>query len=146
MESKLADQDQVKEVHSKRGRQYNDDDYRQLEDLMYDRMSLRLEAAQLIMGPDVDTCMRTVEDPHGSGKTELHILERINMSFSVQHAIVDAPTLTRFKITGELPELQVNFSDRKYSMSSPVWCREKWTDPVRNFDEVYRYFRTAFWG
>lgn len=47
VESKLADQDQVKEVQSKRGKQYSNDDYKQLEDLMYDRLSLRLESTQV---------------------------------------------------------------------------------------------------
>lgn len=47
IESKLVDKDQVKEVQSKRGKQYSNDDYRQLEDLMYDRLSLRLESTQV---------------------------------------------------------------------------------------------------
>jgi vacuolar protein sorting-associated protein 13A/C len=47
VESNLADKDQLKEVQSKRGRQYNDEDYKQLETLMYDRFSLQLEAAQV---------------------------------------------------------------------------------------------------
>ena len=47
VESKLADQDRLKEVQSKRGRQYSDEDFRQLEDLMYDKLSLRLESTQV---------------------------------------------------------------------------------------------------
>lgn len=47
VESNLADKDQLKEVQSKRGRQYNDEDYKQLETLMYDRFSLQLQAAQV---------------------------------------------------------------------------------------------------
>ncbi len=69
------------------------------------------------MGPDVDACLQALSHEQSSGKTDLHILERINMSFSVQNAIINAPNLTRFKIAGDLPELQVNFSDRRYSMS-----------------------------
>ncbi|WVQ62160.1 uncharacterized protein L199_000298 [Kwoniella botswanensis] len=111
--SKLADKDKLKEVQSKRGRQYSDDDYKQLEDLMYDRFDLHLQSAQLLMGGDIDACMNALED-HSEGADELHVLERINMSFSVQNAIVNAPNLTRFKIAGHLPELHVNFSDRKY--------------------------------
>ena len=45
--SKLADQDQLKEVQRKRGRQYDEEDFKQLETLMYDRLSLQLEAAQV---------------------------------------------------------------------------------------------------
>ncbi|ORY32314.1 hypothetical protein BCR39DRAFT_523905, partial [Naematelia encephala] len=114
VESKLADQEQLKDVQSKRGRQYNDEDFKQLEDLMYDKLSLRLESTQLLMGGNVEACLNAIDDPHGDDKTDLHILERINMSFSVQNAIINAPNLTRFKIAGELPELQVNFSDTKY--------------------------------
>ena len=59
--------------------------------------------------------MRAIEATDTGHETELHILERINMSFTVQNAIVNAPNITRFKIAGDLPDLQVNFSDRKYS-------------------------------
>lgn len=45
--SKLADKEQLQEVQNKRGRQYNEDDYKQLEDLMYDRLDLRLESTQV---------------------------------------------------------------------------------------------------
>lgn len=69
------------------------------------------------MGGNVDICLQALDRPHEAGAPELHILERINMSFTVQNAIVNTSTLTRFKIAGELPELQVNFSDRKYSKS-----------------------------
>lgn len=67
------------------------------------------------MGDDIEACLNALNRPHGPGDgPDLHIVERINMSFTVQNAIVNAPTLTKFKISGELPELQVNFSDRKY--------------------------------
>ncbi|WVR05901.1 hypothetical protein IAU60_002927 [Kwoniella sp. DSM 27419] len=112
--SKLADKEQLKDVQSKRGRQYSDEDYKQLEDLMYDRFDLRLESTQLLMGGDVEACMRALENSDEASPDELHVLERINMSFAVQNAIVNAPNLTRFKIAGHLPELHVNFSDRKY--------------------------------
>ena len=67
------------------------------------------------MGGNVDTCLKALESEHMAGDMDLHVLERINMSFTVQNAIVNAPNLTRFKIAGDLPELQVNFSDTKYS-------------------------------
>ncbi|KAK8865949.1 hypothetical protein IAR55_001098 [Kwoniella newhampshirensis] len=112
--SKLADKDKLQEVQSKRGRQYSDEDYKQLEDLMYDRFDLRLESTQLLMGPDVEACMQALEDSSQTSSNELHIVERIGMTFAVQNAIVNAPNLTRFKIAGDLPELHVNFSDVKY--------------------------------
>ena len=116
VESQLADKNKLKEVQSKRGRQYSQEDFKQLEDLMYDKLSLRLEAAQLLMGSSVEACMKAVEDVHGPSQTDLHLLERINISFTVQNAIAKAQSLTSFKIAGELPELRINFSDTKYKL------------------------------
>ncbi|KNE88702.1 hypothetical protein PSTG_17880 [Puccinia striiformis f. sp. tritici PST-78] len=51
------------------------------------------------------------------GHEEAHLIERISMSFSVSNCMVDnAPNLTRFKVQGDLPELRVNSSDRKYNI------------------------------
>jgi vacuolar protein sorting-associated protein 13A/C len=72
------------------------------------------------MGPSKDACMDVIEDHAASSETDLHILEKINLSFSVQLAITNAPNLTRFKVAGDLPELQVNFSDTKYSKLIPI--------------------------
>jgi len=47
IESDLADKEAVREIHLKRNQQYSNDDYKRLESLMYDRMSLKLEAAQV---------------------------------------------------------------------------------------------------
>lgn len=66
------------------------------------------------MGDDIDACLAALNHTGHVEGADLHIVERINMTFTVQNAIVNAPTLTKFKISGELPELQVNFSDRKY--------------------------------
>ena len=43
--------------------------------------------------------------------------ERITMSSNVFNCMVDnTPNLTRFNVQGDLPELRVNFSDRKYNI------------------------------
>jgi len=67
------------------------------------------------MGNDLESCIAALDSDDIS--EELHILERISMSFLVQNAILNAPNITRFKISGQLPVLQVNFSDTKYSAS-----------------------------
>lgn len=111
--SVLADQNALDTVRSKQNRAYTDEDYRQLEDLMYDRFFVKLESAQLVMGNDIDSCMKGLHSnatDHG-----LHLLERINLDFTLHNSILSsAPNLTKFKMTGHLPTLRVNFSDRKY--------------------------------
>lgn len=48
IESALADKDAIRTIHLKRNQKYNDDDYKYLESLMYDKLLLRLEAAQVL--------------------------------------------------------------------------------------------------
>lgn len=46
--SDLVDKEAIRTIQSKRSQQYSEEDYRQLESLMYDKVSLRLEDAQVI--------------------------------------------------------------------------------------------------
>ncbi|CAD6914619.1 unnamed protein product [Tilletia laevis] len=111
--SVIADQSQINTVKSKHNQHYTDEDYRQLEDLMYDRLFVKLESAQLVMGDDLESCMRGLAEQ--SEEHRMHLIERINIDFTIHNSIIPkAPNLTKFKITGHLPMLKVNFSDRKY--------------------------------
>lgn len=66
-----------------------------------------------MIGDSLQACRNALE----SNETDqgLHLVERINIDLSVQNSIVpSARSLTRFKVSGNLPALQVNFSDTKY--------------------------------
>lgn len=65
------------------------------------------------MGNSLEACISALDSAEIN--TEVHFLERINMTFLAQNAILNAPNITRFKVSGRLPLLQLNFSDRKYS-------------------------------
>jgi vacuolar protein sorting-associated protein 13A/C len=79
---------------------------------MYDKFSLKLEAAQFLLGNDLELCRKALTSHE---RDTLHLVERINMDFQVQNSIVpSALNLARFKVAGKLPTLQVNFSDTKY--------------------------------
>ncbi|CEH13766.1 Vacuolar protein sorting-associated protein [Ceraceosorus bombacis] len=113
MRSVFADQSALDTVKSKQSKQYTEDDYRQLEDLMYDRFFVKLESMQLVMGPDIESCLSSLTA--GSEHHASHLVERINLDFTLHNSILPkAPNLTKFKITGHLPSLRVNFSDNKY--------------------------------
>lgn len=64
------------------------------------------------MGPSLQVCLDALDDAdagHGSAGGELHILERTSLTFLAQNCILaQAPNLTRFKVSGSLPLLQVN--------------------------------------
>lgn len=48
MESDLADKNAMRELHAKKSQQYSEADYTRLESLMYDKVTLKLQAAQVI--------------------------------------------------------------------------------------------------
>ncbi|KAF9459895.1 vacuolar protein sorting-associated protein 13 [Collybia nuda] len=112
IESDLADKDAVRAIHLKRNQKYSDEDYKYLESLMYDKLLLRLEAAQFIVGNNLQSCL----DALSSGSNDsLHLLERINIDIQVQSSIVPTVlSLARLKVSGKLPTLRVNLSDTKY--------------------------------
>lgn len=65
------------------------------------------------MGNSLDECFAALNNENPDSR--LHLLDRISMHFDVSRCIVPfAPNLTQLKIAGDLPELHVNFSDRKY--------------------------------
>ncbi|KAJ7169902.1 vacuolar protein sorting-associated protein 13 [Mycena filopes] len=112
IESDLADKASIRAIHQKRNKQYSEDDYKELESLMYDKLSIRLEAAQFVLGNDLQSCQDALTS---DAKDTLHLLERINLDLQVQNSIVPtAFNLAKFKVSGHLPSLQVNLSDTKY--------------------------------
>ncbi|KAG6900136.1 hypothetical protein C0993_002481 [Termitomyces sp. T159_Od127] len=112
IESDLVNKGATEFLHLKRNKKYEDQDYEYLESLMYDKFLLKLDAAQFIIGNNLKTCLDAL-DNDSSGC--LHLLERITIDFKVQNSIVPTvASLARFKVSGKLPSLTVNFSDQKY--------------------------------
>ncbi|CAG8805856.1 18096_t:CDS:2, partial [Dentiscutata erythropus] len=99
VESKLVKKSLISEIQSKIGDNYSDENYKQLQSLMYDRFSVQLSSTQV------------------DSKYDLHVIDRINMQFDVGISIAPkAANLTKFKVSGHLPLLKANFSDRKYKI------------------------------
>ncbi|CED84268.1 Vacuolar protein sorting-associated protein [Phaffia rhodozyma] len=110
--SDLVAKEAMQQIESKKAQQYTEEDFQRLESLMYDRFTIRLDSAQLLMGNSLEACISALDSTESN--TEVHVLERINMTFLAQNAILNAPNITKFKVSGQLPVLQLNFSDRKY--------------------------------
>jgi vacuolar protein sorting-associated protein 13A/C len=112
IESNLVEKSQVQAIYSKRNQEYTDEDYKRLENLMYDRYSLKLQAAQFLIGNDLDSCMAALTSETERG---YHLLERTSIDFSIQNSILpSALQLARLRVSGNLPELKVNLSNVKY--------------------------------
>lgn len=111
--SELVDKDTMRDVQSKQRKQYTEEDYHQLEGLMYDKFLLKLDSTQVLIGPGIDATKAGLDPDHDS--KQMHIIERINMDFLIENSIIPkAPDITKTRISGKLPVLQASISDKKY--------------------------------
>ncbi|KAI9287283.1 vacuolar protein sorting-associated protein vps13 [Umbelopsis sp. AD052] len=114
VESQLAPPDALNALKSKAKEDYNAEDDIQLQSLMYDKFSVQLTQTKALIGYSVEACLEQIQDPKPENDY-LHFVERIDMSFMVEMCILPKTTeMTRFRVSGHLPLLSVNFSDRKY--------------------------------
>ena len=130
IESNLVSKEAIRTIHQKRNQQYTEEDYKNLESLMYDRFYLRLQHAQVaffelhnltcdtdlvrqfIIGDNLQSCRDALTSKN---KDTLHFLEKIDIGLQIYKSIVPtAVNLAQFRVSGTLPTLQVNFSDSKY--------------------------------
>lgn len=111
--SDLIDKDTLNEVQSKQKQQYTEEDFRRLEQLMYDKFLVKLQSTQLLLGSSIEETKKQL-DPSNTSR-HLHIVDRINIDFTVETCIVPkAAGLTKFRVGGHLPMLHASISDSKY--------------------------------
>ena len=113
LNSELVDHSTMKEIQSKQRQAYNDEDFKKLESVMYDKFLVKLTSTQVLIGPSIEeTKSQLVER---DDESHLHVVDRINVDFVVETSILPkAPNLTKFKIHGHLPMLHASVSDSKY--------------------------------
>ncbi|KAI9155542.1 Vacuolar protein sorting-associated protein [Paramyrothecium foliicola] len=111
--SQLVDQDKLKEIQAKSRQIYNDEDYKRLESVMYDKFIVKLTSTQVLIGPSIEeTKSQLIKKNEGS---LFHVVEQINVDFVVETSILPkAPNLTKFKVSGHMPMLHATVSDSKY--------------------------------
>lgn len=113
LNSELVDKATMRDIQSKQKKQYSEDDFKQLEGLMYDKFLLKLESTQLLLGPGIQATKEQLNAP--SDSKNLHIVDRINMDFVLETSIIPkASDLTKTRISGHLPVLHASISDKKY--------------------------------
>jgi vacuolar protein sorting-associated protein 13A/C len=111
--SELVDKDTLRDIQAKQTQQYTDEDFRKLENLMYDRFNLKLESTQVLIGPSIEETRAQLEED--SSVKNYHIVDRINIDFKIEICIVPkASDLTKFRVSGNMPVLHASVSDSKY--------------------------------
>ncbi|KAI1811883.1 vacuolar protein sorting-associated protein 13 [Poronia punctata] len=111
--SELVDKATMKQIQDKQKQQYSDEDFKQLESLMYDRFIVKLTSTQVLIGPSIKETKTQLVQKDDSRM--YHVVDKINVDFVVALSILPkAPNLTKVKISGHLPVLQATVSDTKY--------------------------------
>lgn len=113
LNSELVDKDTMKDIQSKQKKKYSDEDFKQLEGLMYDKFLLRLDSTQMLIGPGIQATKNQLKSKNGT--KNYHIIDRINMDFVLETSIIPkAADLTKTRVSGHLPVLHASISDKKY--------------------------------
>ena len=113
LNSELVDKETLKDIEAKQKKKYSEEDYRQLEGLMYDKFLLKLDSTQVLIGPGIEATKAELDSQEDS--KNMHIIDRINMDFTLETSIVPKATdLTKTRISGNLPVLHASISDKKY--------------------------------
>lgn len=113
LNSELVDKETMRDIQSKQKKQYSDEDFKQLEGLMYDKFLLKLDSTQLLIGPGIQATKDELNS--GDHSKNLHIIDRINMDFVLETSIIPkASDLTKTRVSGHLPVLHASISDQKY--------------------------------
>ncbi|KAI8072416.1 hypothetical protein BC940DRAFT_233832 [Gongronella butleri] len=114
IESQLVAPETVKAMKDKKSSGYTTEDQDQLRTLMYDRFIMKLSQTKILVGDSVDTCLEQMRNPRPELEY-LQLLERIDMSFLLELCIMNLMhDLPKFRVSGNLPLLSINFSDTKY--------------------------------
>lgn len=75
LNSELVDKDTMKDIQSKQKQKYSDDDFKQLEGLMYDKFLLKLDSTQVLIGPGIQA---TKDQLNSKDKSKnYHIIDQI---------------------------------------------------------------------
>ncbi|GAW22149.1 hypothetical protein ANO14919_116840 [Xylariales sp. No.14919] len=113
LNSELVDKGTLRQVQDKQQQKYSDEDFKQLESLMYDRFLVKLTSTQVLIGPSIEETKAQLAQK--DDRRMFHIVDKINVDFVVALSILPkAPNLTKVKVSGHMPVLQVTVSDTKY--------------------------------
>ncbi|GAW27149.1 putative vacuolar protein sorting-associated protein 13 [Rosellinia necatrix] len=113
LNSELVDKGTLKQIQDKQQQRYSDEDFKQLESLMYDRFLVKLTSTQVLIGPSIEETKAQLVQK--DDRRMFHVVDKINVDFVVALSILPkAPNLAKVKMSGHMPVLQVTVSDTKY--------------------------------
>lgn len=117
IESDLANQDLAEEFKANHTKDYSVEDFKRLEDLMYDKFHVGLTQIKLLVGQNLRKTMAQLDldasDDTSCGD-DTHVLRRVDIQLLLERCIVPgASQFTKLKVNGQAPLVMINLSTQK---------------------------------
>lgn len=127
--SELVDKSKIEEIKSKTS--YTEDDWNELNTLMYDKFNVHLQDAQFLVGSNIRDTMKQLhfentEDRYSS------ILDKLNIKLLLGISILpEVYNLAKIKVGGEVPNIKLDLNDFQYKTIMQIIDRA-----IPNLDDV----------
>ncbi|KAI5970317.1 VPS13 [Candida margitis] len=109
--SELVEKSRIKEYKNKE--KYTEDDWKNLNELLYDQFKFSLEDAQFFVGHTIKSTMEQLYS-HDKPRPAL-MLDNFNVNFNLGLSILpDAQNLAQIRLGGNIPKLQLSMNDFQY--------------------------------
>lgn len=109
--SELVEKSKIKEYKDKE--KYTEDDWKSLNELLYDQFKFSLEDAQFFVGHTIKSTMEQLYS-HDKPRPAL-MLDNFNVNFNLGLSILpDAQNLAKIRLGGNVPKLQLSMNDFQY--------------------------------
>ncbi|RLV92227.1 Vacuolar protein sorting-associated protein 13 [Spathaspora sp. JA1] len=110
--SELVDSETIQDIKNKQS--YTDEDWKKLQELMYDKFKLSLEDVQFLVGPNIKSTMEQLHSQEDAEQSAL-MLDNFNLQLMLGVSILpDAITLPKFKVSGTVPQVKLDINDFQY--------------------------------
>lgn len=112
--SDLVKREVLDQVKSKQAAKYTEADWKKLESLMYDRTTITLSQAQIVLGQSVSECYTAISD---SSASPARVLAPTTLKFLLEVSIMpQTRSLTQSRLSISLPSLDLTLADVQYKL------------------------------
>nr|P87319.2 RecName: Full=Intermembrane lipid transfer protein vps1301; AltName: Full=Vacuolar protein sorting-associated protein 13a [Schizosaccharomyces pombe 972h-] len=137
--TQLVDDAIIDKFRKLQSKKINNEQLKQLENLMYDKFTISLFNVRCLIGPDYETGWRCL--PKGC---DYHILKECSLDINFEISILQKATnLTKFKVSSHMKHAEIMFSDVQYKVFINMMSNILPTLPVAEIPFTYQQFLDA---
>lgn len=135
--SQVISRDEVEKIKSLSVEEYNKIDNKEINRLMFDRFKIVLQDTQLLVGPNIENTLSTVNTDLSENRFCILTKTRLEAMIDVL-ILTKAFKLPKLRIFGNLPQLMLSMSDYQYKVIMELTQNifPQLDEPLLNFDTL----------